>query len=238
MNEFKVDILAFGAHPDDVECAAAGIILKHIALGKTVAIIDITAGEMGTFGTPETRKQEAVIASKILGIQYREQLGLADGSIENNEASRLIIIEAIRKYQPEIVLANAIHDRHPDHANAAKLISDAAFLSGLKKKETFHSGTIQDPWRPKAVYNYIQDYFIEPDFVIDISSEMDKKIEAIKAFQSQFVKPKENEPNSILGLLNQIKSTNSIFGRPINAKYAEGFTVNKYIGIDDLFRLS
>lgn len=192
---------------------------------------------MGTFGTPETRKLEAEITSKILGITYREQLGLADGSIENNEASRFILIEAIRKYQPEIVLANAIHDRHPDHANAAKLFSDEAFLSGLKNKETVHSGIIQEPWRPKAVYNYIQDYFLEPDFVIDISSEMDKKTEAIKAFQSQFVKPKENEPRSILDLLNQIKSTNSIYGRPINAKYAKGFTVNKYIGIHDFFLL-
>lgn len=237
MNEFKVDILAFGAHPDDVECAAAGVLLKHIALGKTVAIIDVTAGEMGTFGTPETRKKEAELASKILGIQYREQLGLADGSIENNEASRIVIIQAIRKYQPEIVLANAIHDRHPDHANTAKLVADATFLSGLKKKKTFNLGITQEPWRPKAVYNYIQDYFIEPDFVIDISSEMDKKIEAINAFKSQFVRPKENEPSSILGLLNQIKSTNSIYGRPINAKYAEGFTVNKYIGVHSLFQL-
>lgn len=238
MNEFKVDILAFGAHPDDVECAAAGVLLKHIALGKTVAIIDMTAGEMGTFGTRETRKQEAELASKILGVQYREQVGLADGAIENNEASRKVIIQVIRKYQPEIVLANAIHDRHPDHAKAAKLVADAAFLSGLEKKETFYVGNIQEAWRPKVVYNYIQDYFIEPDFVIDISSEMDKKIDAIKAFKSQFVTPKENKPSSILGLLSQIKSTNSIYGRPINAKYAEGFTVNKYIGVDDFFQLN
>jgi bacillithiol biosynthesis deacetylase BshB1 len=238
MNEFKVDVLAFGAHPDDVECAAAGVLLKHIALGKTVAIIDMTAGELGTFGTPETRKKEAEMASKILGIQYREQLGLVDGSIENNEASRIVIIQAIRKYQPEIVLANAVHDRHPDHANAAKLVVDAAFISGLKKKETFNLGITQEPWRPKAVYNYIQDYFIEPDFVIDISSEMDKKVEAINAFKSQFVTPKENEPSSILGLLNQIKSTNSIYGRAINTAYAEGFTANKYIGVNDFFQLN
>ena len=237
MNEFKVDILAFGAHPDDVECAAAGVILKHVAMGKTVAIVDMTAGEMGTFGTPETRKQESNEASKILGIQYREQLGLLDGSIVNDETSRLLVIQAIRKYQPEIILANAVHDRHPDHANAAKLVSDSAFLSGLKKKETFYSGRFQEPWRPSAVYHYIQDYFIDPDFVINISTEMDKKIQAIKAFRSQFVKPKEDEPSSILGLLDQIKSTNNIYGRPINAKYAEGFTVNKYIGVHDFFKL-
>ena len=169
-NQFKVDILAFGAHPDDVECAASGVLLKHITLGKTVVIVDMTAGEMGTFGTPETRKIEADNASKILGIQNREQLGLPDGAVENNEASRLLVIRAIRKYQPEIVLANAIHDRHPDHANAAKLVADASFLSGLKRKETFYNETIQEPWRPKAVYHYIQDYFIKPDFVIDISA--------------------------------------------------------------------
>jgi len=238
MNSYKVDILAFGAHPDDVECAAAGVLIKHIAMGKTVAIIDMTAGEMGTFGTPETRKLEANNASKILGILHREQLGLPDGGLENNELARLLIIEVIRKYRPEIVLANAINDRHPDHANAAKLVADSAFLSGLKKKETFNNGIIQDPWRPKTVYHYIQDYFIEPDFVIDISIEMDRKIQAIKAFKSQFVVPKNNEPNSILGLLNQIKSTNSIYGRPINAKYAEGFTINKYIGVNNFFQLT
>jgi bacillithiol biosynthesis deacetylase BshB1 len=237
MNNYKVDILAFGAHPDDVECAASGVILKHIALGKTVAIVDITAGEMGTFGTPEIREQEAKEASAILKIKYREQLGLADGAIENNEKSRLLVIQAIRKYQPEIVLANAINDRHPDHANAAKLVADASFLSGLKKKETFFNREIQESWRPKSVYNYIQDYFINPDFVIDISLEMDKKIEVIKAFNSQFVKPKNNQPSSIIGLLDQIKSTNSIYGRPINAKYAEGFTVNRYLGVNNFFDL-
>jgi len=236
-NEFKVDILAFGAHPDDVECAASGVVLKHLTLGKTVAIIDMTAGEMGTFGTSKTRKQEANEASKVLGIQYREQLGLQDGGIENNEVNRFKVIQAIRKYQPEIVLANAIHDRHPDHAIAAKLVADASFLSGLKKKITFNDDVIQKHWRPKAVYHYIQDYYIKPDFVIDISSEMDNKIKAIKAFKSQFVTPKENEPNSIIGLLDQIQSTNSIFGRAINVKYAEGFTVNKYIGVNDFFQL-
>ena len=237
MNNHKVDILAFGAHPDDVECAAAGVLLKHRALGKTVAIVDLTAGEMGTFGTPETRRLEADEASKILGIQYREQLGLSDGSIANDEASRLLVIQAIRKYQPEIVLANAINDRHPDHANAAELVADASFISGLKKKETFFNGEIQESWRPKSVYHYIQDYFIDPDFVIDISGYIDKKTEAIKAYTSQFVKPKNNEPNSIMGLLDQIKSTNSIYGRPINVEYAEGFTVNRYLGVHNFFQL-
>lgn len=237
MNPHKIDILAFGAHPDDVECAAAGVLIKHIALGKTAAIVDLTAGEMGSYGTPESRKSEAATSSKILGIQYREQLSLLDGSIENNEESRLKVIQMIRKYQPDIVLCNAIHDRHPDHANAAKLVADACFLSGLKMKKTLDSNEEQNAWRPKAVYHYIQDYYIEPDFVIDISSEMDKKLNVIRAFQSQFVTPNSNDANGISGLLDQIKSTNSIFGRPINAKFAEGFTVNRYIGVTDFYKL-
>ena len=237
MNPHKIDILAFGAHPDDVECAAAGVLIKHIALGKTVAIIDLTAGKIGTFGTPESRKNEAKTASKILGIQYREQLNLPDGSVENNEESRLKVIQMIRKYQPDIVLCNAIHDRHPDHANAAKLVADASFLSGLKKKITLDNNKEQNPWRPQAVYHYIQDYYIEPDFVIDISSEMDTKLKAIRAFESQFVTPNSNDANGISGLIDQIKSTNNIFGRPINAKFAEGFTVNRYIGVTDFYNL-
>jgi bacillithiol biosynthesis deacetylase BshB1 len=237
MNPYKIDILAFGAHPDDVECAAAGVLVKHIGMGKTVAIIDLTAGEMGSYGTPESRKSEAAAASKILGIQYREQLNLPDGNIENNEESRLKIIQMIRKYQPDIVLCNTIHDRHPDHANAAKLVADACFLSGLKMKKTLDNNEEQNAWRPKAVYHYIQDYYIEPDFVIDISSEMDTKLKAIQAFESQFVTPNSNDANGISGLIDQVKSTNSIFGRPINAKFAEGFTVNRYIGVTDFYKL-
>lgn len=233
----KVDILAFGAHPDDVECAAAGVLIKHIAMGKTVAIVDVTAGEMGSYGTIEIRRIEAEASAKIIGVQYREQLNLPDGGIENNEANRLLLIQIIRKYQPEIIICNAIHDRHPDHASAAKLVADAAFLSGLKKKETFIDGHQQKPWRPQSVYHYIQDYFIEPDFVVDITEQKDQKMEAILAFKSQFVHPEENSANSILGLLNQIKSMNRIYGRPINAAYAEGFTTNRYIGVTDLFNL-
>lgn len=233
----KVNILAFGAHPDDVECAAAGVLIKHIEMGKTAAIVDLTAGEMGSFGSPEMRKSEAEIASKILGIQFREQLDLPDAGIENNEESRIKIIQMIRKYQPDIVLCNAIHDRHPDHAHAAKLVADASFLSGLKMKKTYDKGTEQKAWRPKAVYHYIQDYFVEPDFVIDISAQMELKLNAIRAFESQFVTPKTDEPNAISGLIHQIKSTNSIFGRPINALYAEGFTVSRYLGVDHFYNL-
>ena len=237
METIKVDILAFGAHPDDVECSAAGVILRHIAMGRTVAIADLTAGESGNYGDAESRKQEAAAASEILGIKYREQLGLPDGALENNEASRLKLIFVIRKYRPEIVLCNAVYDRHPDHAVAAKLAADACYLSGLKKKETFIDGVAQDAWRPKAVYHYVQDFYIEPDFVTDISKYMDKKIEAILAFRSQFVEPADKDPNSIMGLINHIKSTNSIYGRHINAAFAEGFTVNRYIGVNDLFQL-
>ncbi len=233
----KVDILAFGAHPDDVECAAAGVLIKHIAMGKAVAIVDLTAGEMGSYGTVEERKNEANAAVALMGAKQREQLKLPDGGIENNEFNRLLIIEMIRKYRPSIVLANAIHDRHPDHANAAKLVADAAFLSGLKKKQTFYNSIEQEAWRPDAVYHYIQDYFIEPGFVIDITEQMDKKMQAILAFKSQFVKPKDKQPNSILGLIDQIKNMNSIYGRPINAAYAEGFTTGRYIGVNDFYQL-
>jgi len=237
MHTNKVDILAFGAHPDDVECAAAGVLIKHIALGKSVAIVDLTAGEMGSYGNAKSRKKESEAAAKILGVQYREQLNLPDGGIENNEAARLLVIALIRKYQPDIILANAIRDRHHDHANAAKLVGDAAFLSGLKKKITTDKGEEQLAWRPKAVYHYIQDYFIEPDFVIDITAQMDQKMDAILAFKSQFVDPADAGANSILGLLNQIKSMNSIYGRPVNAAYAEGFTANKYIGVNSFYNL-
>jgi bacillithiol biosynthesis deacetylase BshB1 len=237
MHTNKVDILAFGAHPDDVECAAAGVLIKHMLMGKTVAIVDLTAGEMGSYGNAENRKKESEAAAEILGVQYREQMNLPDGGIENNEAGRLLVIALIRKYQPDIILANAIHDRHPDHANAAKLVADAAFLSGLKKKITTDKGEEQLAWRPKAVYHYVQDYFIEPDFVIDITAQMDQKMDAILAFKSQFVDPGDTGANSIIGLLNQIKSMNSIYGRPVNAAYAEGFTANRHIGVNSFYSL-
>ena len=162
---------------------------------------------------------------------------MPDGAIENTEENRLLVIQAIRKYQPDIVLCNAIHDRHPDHANSAKLVADACFLAGLKMKKTYYNNLEQQAWRPQAVYHYIQDYFIEPDFVVNITNEMDKKMEAILAFKSQFVEPKTNEPNSIMGLLDQIKNMNSLYGRPINVKYAEGFTVTRYMGVQDFFDL-
>ena len=230
--------MAFGAHPDDVECAAGGVLLKHIALGKSVGIVDLTLGELGSFGNAETRKMESLKASEILGVTYREMLGLQDGSIENTEEARMNVIQVIRKCRPEIVLCNALHDKHPDHANAAKLIHDACFLSGLKMKETFFEQTLQEPWRPSNVYHYIQDYFLQPDFVIDISIYIDKKMEAIEAYRSQFVLPNDHNPNASIAFLDHIKNMNSVYGRPINANYAEGFNVSKYLGVTDFYQLS
>lgn len=231
VNNYKVDILAFGAHPDDVECAASGVVLKHIALGKKVAIIDMTAGEMGTHGTPEIRKQEAEKASRILGVSYREGLGIADGGIENTEVNRIKVMEMIRKYQPEVILCNAIYDKHPDHANASNLVEAANFLSGLTNKKTFLNKELQLKWRAPLVLHYVQDYYVKPDIVIDITAYMETKLAAILAYNSQFVTAHNKAPGEILGLLDQIKSTNTIFGRPINARYAEGFTVSRYLGV-------
>ena len=231
----KLDILAIGVHPDDVELSAAGTILKHIALGKKVGILDLTRGELGTRGSAELRTREANAAAKILGLSVREQLNMADGFFENNEAHQKQIIEIIRKYQPEIILCNAITDRHPDHGRAAKLTTDACFYSGLVKVDTN-----QAAWRPKAVYHYIQDNFIEPDFVIDITSQMDKKMESIMAYSSQFFDPNSKEPVTPISSKNfmeYIKAKGSLFGRAINVDYAEGFTANRYIGVENLFDL-
>jgi bacillithiol biosynthesis deacetylase BshB1 len=236
----KLDILAIGIHPDDVELSASGTILKHIALGKTVGILDLTKGELGTRGNAELRTQEATKAASILGISIREQLNMADGFFENNEAHQKQIIQIIRKYQPEIILCNAISDRHPDHGRAAKLTGDACFYSGLAKIETKNGSTIQTAWRPKAVYHYIQDNFIEPNFVVDITPFMDKKMESIMAYSSQFFDPNSKEPVTPISSKNfmeYVKAKGSLFGRAINCDYAEGFTVNRYIGVENLFDL-
>ncbi|MBC7694893.1 MAG: bacillithiol biosynthesis deacetylase BshB1 [Burkholderiales bacterium] len=236
----KLDILAIGVHPDDVELSASGTILKHIALGKTVGILDLTRGELGTRGNAELRTEEANRSAKILGLSLREQLHMADGFFENNEAHQKQIIQIIRKYQPEIVLCTAISDRHPDHGRAAKLAADACFYSGLVKVETKDEGKVQSVWRPKAVYHYIQDQFIKPDFVIDITAHMDKKMESIMAFSSQFFDPNSREPETPISSKNfmeNVKAKAALFGRAINCDYAEGFTVNRYIGVENLFDL-
>lgn len=236
----KLDILAIGVHPDDVELSCAGTILKHIELGKTVGILDLTLGELGTRGNATIRTQEAMRAASILGVSVREQLNMADGFFENNETNQRLIIEVIRKYQPELILCNAISDRHPDHGRAAKVTADACFYSGLLKVETKENNTIQKPWRPKAVYHYIQDNFIEPDFVIDVTPYNDKKMESIMAYSSQFFDPNSKEPQTPISSKNFIDYINAkarLFGRSINVDFAEGFTVNRYIGVNNLFDL-
>lgn len=236
----KIDILAIGIHPDDVELSCSGTIAKHIAFGKKVGILDLTQGELGTRGNAELRTKEANDAAIILGVSFRTQLNLKDCFFENNEENQKKIIEIIRKHQPEIILCNAISDRHPDHGRASKLVSDASFYSGLIKIETHSDNKIQQAWRPKAVYHYIQDQYIHPDFVIDISDFIDIKHKAIMAYSSQFYNPSSNEPETPISSKHFIESVNSkmsILGRDIGVKFAEGFTVNRYPGINSLFDL-
>jgi bacillithiol biosynthesis deacetylase BshB1 len=236
----KLDLLCFAAHPDDIELSCGGTILKHIDLGYQVGIVDLTQGELGTRGSIELRAIEAANASKILGIAVRENLKLADCFFEKNKETLIKIIEKIRQYQPEIILCNAEHDRHIDHGRASDLVNDAAFLSGLVKIETFHNGVLQAPWRPKQIYNYIQDRMTKPDIIIDITPYFDKKIESVLAFESQFYNPNSTEPVtpiSSLAFLEYIKSHAREFGRLINVEFGEGFTVKRPIGANHLMDL-
>lgn len=240
MNPFKVDILAFAAHPDDIELACSGTLMKHIAAGKTVAICDLTKGELGSRGTVETRYAEAADASLIMGVIHRVNLRLADGFFESNPDSKLRIIEQIRKFQPEIVLANAVDDRHPDHGRASKLVSDACFYAGLVKIETELEGVQQKAHRPKVVYHYIQDRYIKPDFVIDITEFAARKMEAIKAYKTQFYDPNSKEPNTPISgqdFIDFLYGRMAEYGRSIGAQYGEGFTVERIPGVDSLFDL-
>ena len=233
----KLDILAFGAHPDDVELGCAGTILKEVSLGKTVGIVDLTRGELGTRGSAEIRDQEANAAAKILGVSVRENLNFRDGFFVNDEKHQLEIIKMIRKYRPEIVLCNAIDDRHIDHAKGSELVSDACFLSGLMKIETVVDGEKQNCWRPKLVYHYIQWKNIEPDFVVDITGFTDKKIETILAYRSQFYDPTSNEPESPITSKNFLESLNyrsRDLGRLTGVEFAEGFTVERYLAVNSL----
>ena len=222
----KLDILVMAAHPDDAELSCAGTILKHIAAGKKVGIVDFTRGELGTRGTPEIRLQESADATKILGLQARENLGIRDGFFRNDEETQLKLIEVIRKYQPDIVLANALEDRHPDHGKGAQLAIDACFLSGLRQIKT---GDLP-AWRPAQVYHYIQDRYLEPDFVVDISANWDQKEAAIRAFKSQFFDPNSAEPASYISspdFLNFIQARAMEMGHKIGVKYGEGFQSQK-----------
>ena len=233
----KLDILAFGAHPDDVELGCGGTIAKEIALGKKVGIIDLTRGELGTRGSVEIRNQEAANAAKILGVSVRENLDMRDGFFVNDESHQFEIIKMLRKYKPEIVLCNAIDDRHIDHAKGSQLVSDACFLSGLMKIETEFDGEKQETWRPKLVYHYIQWKNITPDFVIDITGFNDKKVEAILAYSSQFYNAESNEPETPIASKNFLKILNyraQDLGRLIGTDYAEGFTVERYLAVNSL----
>jgi bacillithiol biosynthesis deacetylase BshB1 len=238
----KIDILAFAAHPDDVELAAAGTLLAHIALGKKVGIIDLTRGELGTRGSAEIRDEEATESSKILGIHARENLRMRDGFFVKDEVSLLKVITIIRKYQPEIVLCNSEFDRHVDHGRAADLVHEACFLSGLRKIVTQQDGKHQEAWRPKSTYHYIQDYYTKPDIIFDITPYFNQKNEAIKAFKSQFFNPASNinEPETPISSADFwafLEGRARQLGRLINVTYAEGFTVKRPVGSKDLTKL-
>jgi bacillithiol biosynthesis deacetylase BshB1 len=233
----KLDILAFGAHPDDVELGCGGTIAKEVALGKKVGIVDLTRGELGTRGTAATRDQESAKAAEILGVTIRENLNMRDGFFVNDEEHQLAVIRMIRKYQPEVVLCNAVDDRHIDHGKGSKLVSDACFLAGLVKIETYYEGKKQEAWRPKSVYHYLQWKNLKPDFVVDISGFNEKRIEAILAYSSQFYNPNSKEPETPIATKNFLESLNyrpQDFGRLIGKDYAEGFTVERYLGVNSL----
>lgn len=230
----KLDILAFGVHPDDVELSCAGVLLVEKNNGKKTGIIDLTAGELGTRGNVETRKTEATNAAMILGVDIRENLGMADGFFQNDEAHQRKIITSLRTYQPGIILCNAPEDRHPDHGRSSNLVSDAAFLSGLQKVETKLNGANQEAWRPKYVFRYIQDRMLQPDFVIDITSVFDQKIEAIKAYKTQFHTGGIEGPETYISspdFLDSVVYRHKWFGKMIGVKYAEGFISDKMIGL-------
>jgi len=233
----KLDILAFGAHPDDVELGCSGTIAKEISLGKKVGIIDLTRGELGTRGSVEIRNSESAKASEVLGILVRENLDMRDGFFVNDEPHQVKIIQMIRKYQPEIVLCNAIRDRHIDHGKGSKLVSDACFLSGLRKIETFFDGKNQEAWRPKVVYHYLQWETIQPDFVVDITGFLDKKVASILAYSSQFYSENSNEPITPIATKNFLESIHcrsQDFGRLVGVEHAEGFTVERYLAVNSL----
>lgn len=236
----KLDILAFAAHPDDVELACSGTVVSHIQQGKKVGVVDLTQGQLGTRGSAAERLVEAENSAKILGIHARENLGMDDGFFLNDKAHQLKIIEMLRKYQPDVVLCNAQHDRHTDHGKGGDLVQDACFLSGLRKIETTHNGEAQKEWRPKLILRYIQDYFIKPDLVVDITPYYDTKIEAIKAFKTQFFNPDSEEPEtpiSVPHFFDVLKGRCLDMGRYAGVKYAEGFNVVRPVGVKDLTSL-
>lgn len=236
----KLDLLVFAVHPDDAELGCSGTILKHIALGKKVGIVDFTRGELGTRGSAAIRDTEAADSANIMGLHARENLRFRDGFFENNELHQLEVVKMIRKYQPELVLTNALHDRHPDHGRAGDLAHDACFLSGLSKVKTEIDGMAQEAWRPRLLLQYIQDRYIQPDIIIDITPYFETKIAAIKAFKTQFFNPDLEEPDTYISspeFFESIIGRAREFGKSVGATYGEGFTSRKLLGVDNLFNL-
>lgn len=230
----KVDILAFGVHPDDVELGCAGTLIASVAAGKTVAVVDLTRGELGTRGTAETRKTEAAAAAQVMGLVARENLEMADGFFSHDEINTKKVISVIRKYKPEIVLCNAPEDRHPDHGRSSKLVADAAFLAGLRKIETDLNGQAQEAWRPSYVFHYIQDRYLKPDFVFDISDFHERKIQAILCYSTQFNTIDSSEPQTYIStpdFLDSVKARALMLGKRIGVNYAEGYISHKMIGV-------
>ena len=236
----KLDILAFGAHPDDVELGCGATVAKEVSLGKKVGIIDMTRGELGTRGSADLRDQEAARAAEILGVVVRENLGFRDGFFINDELHQLEIIKRIRKFRPEIVLCNAIKDRHIDHGKGSSLVSDACFLSGLRKIETQHEGESQEAWRPSTVYHYIQWQNLDPDFVVDVSGFIQQKVDSVLAYSSQFYDPSSKEPESPISSKNFLESVTyraRDLGRLIGREHGEGFTTERHVAVNHLNQL-
>jgi N-acetylglucosamine malate deacetylase 1 len=236
----KLDILAFAAHPDDVEMSCGATIAKYASLGKKVGIVDFTQGQMGTRGTPELRLIEATESAEILELSVRENLGFEDVYFTDDIEHQLKVVEMIRKYQPEIIYANAQKDRHPDHEKAAKIVRTAVFLSGLKKLATSMDGVAQEPWRPRSVYHYIQSTMLEPDFVEDVSDFWDQRNKSIYAFSSQVHDPKSVGTETFISspeFMLMLDARGKMLGQSIGAKYGEGFKVNRNLGVTDVFSL-
>lgn len=237
----KLDILAFAAHPDDTELSCAGTLASHVAQGKKVGVVDLTQGELGTRGTPETRRKEAAESAEIIGLSVRDNLKMADGFFKNDKEHQLQIIKKIRQYQPDILLANAISDRHPDHGRASELVKEAVFYSGLRMIETEdEEGNAQTPWRPRLVMHYIQSMPIVPDILVDVSDHWETKMKAVRAFKSQFFDPNSKEPETYIsseGFMKSVEARSIEFGQIIGVKYAEGFTLDRYTGVKDVTQL-
>ena len=236
----KLDILAISAHPDDIELSCSGTLIAHKSQGYTTGILDLTEGEMSTRGTPATRQKESAEASEIMGLSMRENLGLSDAKFDLSFENQLRVIKVLRKFRPEIILANALYDRHPDHVRAAELIEEAVFKSGLVKIETEDEKRIQSPWRPKKVYHYIQSVSLEPDFICDITAHMEEKMAAIRVFKSQFFDPKSKEPNTYISnpdFLKLIEARSREWGHRIGVSFGEGFVQRQSLGVKNLFDL-